>query len=75
MLLDHGHPHAMRYPVGMVFVEASIVAKRIGVQMASQTSLLQMALSTIPNMNVKPAGTKRAAKDLGDLLKEMMNGE
>lgn len=65
----------MRYPVGMVFVEASIVAKRIGVQMASQTSLLQMALSTIPNMNVKPAGTKRAAKDLGNVLKDMMNGE
>lgn len=65
----------MRYPVGMVFVEASIVAKRIGVQMASQTSLLQMALSTIPNMNVKPAGTKRAAKDLSDVLKDMMNGE
>lgn len=65
----------MRYPVGMVFVEASIVAKRIGVQMASQTSLLQMALSTIPNMNVKPAGTKRAAKDLSNVLKDMMNGE
>ena len=65
----------MRYPVGMVFVEAGIVAKRIGVQMASQTSLLQMALSTIPNMNVKPAGTKRAAKDLGNVLKDMMNGE
>ena len=43
--------------------------------MASQTSLLQMALSTIPNMNVKPAGTKRAAKDLSNVLKDMMNGE
>lgn len=65
----------MRYPVGMVFVEAGIVARRIGVQMATQTSLLQMALSSIPNPNVKPAGTKRAAKDLSDLLKGMLDGE
>lgn len=43
--------------------------------MAVQTSLFQMALSSIPNMNVKPAGTKRAAKDLGDVLKDMINGE
>lgn len=75
MLLDHGHQNAMRYPVGMVFVEAGIVAKRIGVQLAAQISLMQMALSSVPNMNVERAGTKRAAKDLGDLLKEMMNGE
>lgn len=75
MLLDHGHQNAMRYPVWMVFVEAGIVAKRIGVQLAAQISLMQMALSSVPNVNVKHTGTKRAAKDLGDLLKEMMNGE
>ena len=65
----------MRYPVAMVSVEASFVAKRIGVQLASEISLLQMALSTVPNMNVKPAGTKRAAKELTDLLKGLMDGE
>lgn len=75
LLLAHGHPHALRYPVSMVFVEASIVASRIGVQMATQTSLLKMALSSIPNMNVKPAGTTRAAKELAELLKDMLDGE
>lgn len=61
--------------MGMVFVEAGIVANRIGVQMATNTSLIKMALSSIPNMNVKPAGTTRAAKELGELLKDMMDGE
>lgn len=75
MLLDHGHANAMRYPVGMVSVEASFVAKRLSVQVATKTTLLQMALSTLPNMNVKPAGTNRAVKTLKNLLKEMLDGE
>lgn len=75
MLLDHGHRHAMRYPVWMVSAEARIVAKRLDVQLAAHTSLLQMALSSIPNMNVKTGATNRAAKELGAMLKGMLHGE
>lgn len=65
----------MRYPVGMVSVEAGFVAKRLSVQLATQTSLIQMALSSVPNMNVKKGGTDRVAKELQKLLKEMLDGE
>ncbi|UVK46817.1 hypothetical protein BPNPMPFG_002527 [Mesorhizobium sp. AR07] len=75
LLLDHGHPNALRYPVSMVFAEAGYVVKRINAQMAAQTSLLQMALSTIPNESVKPAATQKAAKELMKHLKGMIDGE
>ena len=65
----------MRYPVGMVSVEAGFVAKRLSVQLATQTSLMQMTLSSIPNMNVDKKGTGRVAKELQKLLKEMLDGE
>jgi len=59
----------------MVFLEAGIVAKRHDVRLATQISLLRLALSSIPNMNVKPAGTNKTAKELGELLKDMLDGE
>ncbi|RWO06286.1 MAG: hypothetical protein EOS07_21845 [Mesorhizobium sp.] len=74
LLLDHGHPTALTYPVWMVFAEASYVVKRINAQMASEISLLQMALSSIPNMSVKPAATKKAAKELTKQLKGLIDG-
>lgn len=74
-MLDHGHPNALSYPVWMVFVEASFVVKRINAQMAAETSLLQMALSTVPNQSTKPAFWTRAAKALKEHLKGMVDGE
>lgn len=65
----------MRYPVGMVSVEAGFVAKRLSVQLATQTSLMRMALSSIPNMNVDVKATRRENNDLKKLLKEMLDGE
>lgn len=65
----------MRYPVGMVSVEASIVAKRYDVRLAAQIGLMQAALSTIPNMNVTAAATSKAAKRLEKMLKELLDGE
>lgn len=75
MLLDHGHPNALSYPVWKVFAEANFVVKRINAQMASEVSLLQMALSTIPNQSVKTAHTNRAVKELAKHLKGMTDGE
>lgn len=65
----------MRYPVWMVSVEAGFVANRLSVQMANETQLMLMALSSIPNMGADPKGTKRVAKSLEKLLKGMMDGE
>lgn len=58
----------------MVFAEASYVVSRINTHMATQTGLLQMALSSVPNMGVKPAATKKAAAELVKILKAMKNG-
>ena len=59
----------------MVFAEAEHVVRRINAQMASEISLLQLALSSIPNMSVKPSGTKKAAKELTKVLKGLIHGE
>ncbi|QPC91450.1 hypothetical protein [Mesorhizobium sp. INR15] len=74
-MVDHGHPDALSYPIWKVFEEASFVVKRINAHMAMQTSLLQMALSTIPNMSVKDSARKTAARELSKHLKGMIDGE
>ncbi len=74
LLLDHGHPHAMTYPVQMVFAEAAIVVSRMNAQMASEASLLQLAISTVPNMSIKPAATKRAVKAFKEQLEALTDG-
>lgn len=74
-MLDHGHPNALSYPVSKVFAEASFVVRRINAQMASEISLLQLALSSIPNQSVKIAATNRAAKELANQLKVLIHGQ
>lgn len=65
----------MRYPLGLVGAEASIVTKRLDVRLAAQIGLMQTAFSSIPNMNVKAAATAKAAKRLESILKELLDGE
>ena len=59
----------------MVFAEAKLVARRLDVQLASQMTLMQLALSTQPNMNVKPAATKRLVKSFEKMVKGLFDGE
>lgn len=47
LLLAHGHPDARRYPVGLVWDEASMVISRINGMMATEAVLLQTAVSSI----------------------------
>lgn len=47
LLLDHGHPEAQHYPVGMVFVEAEIVVERLNGMEATRAVLIQMAASSV----------------------------
>lgn len=58
----------------MVSEEAKIVAHRLNVELASQVSLIRMAVSTIPNQSVKPQSTNKAAKEFTARLKEMVDG-
>ena len=75
MLLDHGHLHAWNYPLSMVFAEAKIVSDRINAHLAAETSLLQLALSSIPNQSVDNRQTRSTAKELRTTLRKMINGE
>lgn len=59
----------------MVSEEAKIVTHRLNTQMASQISLIQMAISSVPSMGVSASATKKAAKDLKTLLKDMVDGD
>lgn len=58
----------------MVSDEARIVANRMNLELASQISLIRMAVSTIPNQSVKPQSTSKAAKEFTAKLKEMVDG-
>lgn len=59
----------------MVFAEAEFVVRRLNAQMASEIALLQLALSSVPNMSVKASATKKAAKELTDRIKGLMDGK
>lgn len=48
------------------------MVRRLDVQTATHFSLLQLALSAQPNMNVKPAATKRMVTAFQKMLKELM---
>jgi len=59
----------------MVSEEARLVVARLNAQTATEVALFQMALSTIPNMSVKPAAVKKAAKAFEKRIKGMIHGE
>lgn len=65
LLLDHGHPHARRYPIGMVWDEATLVVERMNCEAASNTALLQLAAGSLLS--------KEAGKQLKKTLKELLN--
>lgn len=45
LLLDHGHPAARKYPLGMVWEEALIVTERVNLMVVTQAQLTRMAIS------------------------------
>lgn len=68
LLLDHGHPSAWAYPLGRVFDEAEMVSDRLGQQFGTQAILYQMAVSTVPNEQIKPDWTKQVAERFNKLV-------
>lgn len=47
LLLDHGHPLAQQYPIGMVWVETDLVNSRVNNEKADQAILTQKAVSSL----------------------------
>lgn len=65
--MAHGHPHARHYPLSMAWAEAQIVVERLNNDAASNTVLLQLAISAVMS--------KQGAKLLKDVLKGMTSGQ
>lgn len=64
--MDHGHPDARLYPLGMVWEETTIVVDRINNEAASNTALLQIAGSAVMG--------KQGMQLLKKVLKELTSG-
>lgn len=64
--MDHGHPDARFYPLGMVWEEAQLVVDRINHEAASNTALLQIAGSAVMG--------KQGMQLLKKVLKELTSG-
>jgi len=73
-LLDHGHPEAWSYPLGFLWLESTLVSDRVNALAAQQAQLMQLAVSTIPNMSVKSSGTKSMLELFRKTMK-MMTGD
>lgn len=63
LLLDHGHPHARQYPIGMVWEESTLVVERMNHEAASNMALLQLAAGSLLS--------KEAGKQFKKTLKEL----
>lgn len=45
LLVDHGHPQAMYYPLGMLMDEAAMVQERENSRIVTEAKLLQFAVA------------------------------
>lgn len=47
LLLDHGHPEARKYPIGMLMDESNLVIERQNSATLTEANLLQLAIDGI----------------------------
>ena len=66
-LLAEGHPDAARYPVGVLWSEATIAQQRINAQHATAAALIQSAIISV-------LGSKEAGRNFSDQLQRLNNG-
>lgn len=64
LLLDHGHPEARRYPVGMLMDEARLVVQRVNNGHVTTATLLQGAVSGVLS--------KKANKEFQKQIKRLL---
>ena len=67
-MLDHGHPEATSYPIGLIWFEAQIIKDRENSLMASQSSLFNQAMiAAIDSM----FGGKDAIKSFNQVINNL----
>lgn len=74
LLLDHGHPEADEYPIGLLRDEFVIVVERENNIDGRRAMLAQAVASTVPNMSVKPSSTSTAQRNFSGLLRKLTGG-
>lgn len=73
--MAQGHADAWSYPLGLVLLEAQLVIERLNAEKATNATILRMAVSTIPNMNVKPSDTKKLGESFRELIAKLLPGD
>ena len=68
LLLEKGHPHARRYPWGMLCDEARIATERENAMLTTRTLLFQAALGTV-------YGGKKGATRFMETIKRLIDGD
>ena len=63
LLIANGHSGARRYPVGMVYVEASFVVERLNREEANRAIMIQLAVASV----ISKKGSKAFQKRITDL--------
>lgn len=66
LLLSQGHPDAAEYPVHRVWEEAHLVTSRLDQATATETLLLQMAVSSL--------FSKEAGREFQKIIKRLTDG-
>ena len=63
LLLEYGHPEAMKYPLGMVYDESNLIIERQNSRIATEVLLLQQAVNGL----LSKEGRKQFTKTLKTL--------
>lgn len=74
LLLDHGHPEAWSYPLGLVVQETTIIVDRENQREALRARLIQAAVSATPNGFLDGKSLKKMQDAFGSILKKLGGG-
>lgn len=62
LCLDHGHPEARLYPLGMLHDEAALIEERESARISTEASLRQSVIASL--FGKKKSGFQKAVKQL-----------
>lgn len=62
LLLDHGHPEATAYPLGMLMDESNLVIERQNGAIVTEANLLQMAVHGVLSKSARDSFAKSLKK-------------
>ena len=61
-MLDHGHPQARKYPIGLLLDESNIVIERLNGAIVTEANLMRMAVNGVLSKGSRQAFDKTIRK-------------